>query len=95
VTQNARPWLALYDEGKPADIDLEYANALDMFKASVRRSPDSPLVQYMDSTITVAEVDRMSDALAVALVDHGLAAGDRVAVYLQNVPQFLIGMVAI
>ena len=33
-----RPWLALYDEGVPTDIELEYRNALEMFKASVSRS---------------------------------------------------------
>ncbi len=89
------PWLALYDEGQPAEIALEYENALDMFKASVQRVPDSALIHYMNSTITVAEVDRMSDALAVGLLANGVQVGDRVAVYLQNVPQFVIGMVAI
>ncbi len=90
-----KPWLALYDEGKPAEVEFEYSNALDMFKASVQRAPDSPLIHYLDSTLTVAEVDRISDALAVALLDNGVGAGDRVAIYLQNIPQFVIGMVGI
>jgi len=90
-----KPWLALYDEDMPAEIELEYSNTLDMFKASVARSPDAPLVHYLDGTVTVAEVDAMSDALAVGLLENGVKVGDRVAVYLQNVPQFLIGMVAI
>ena len=33
-------------------------------------------------------------ALAVALSARGITAGDRVAVYLQNVPQFVIAMLA-
>jgi long-chain acyl-CoA synthetase len=90
-----KPWLALYDEGKPASIELEHRNALDMFKASVERAPDSPLLHYMDSTLTVAEVDRLSDGLAVGLVENGVGVGDRVAIYLQNIPQFVIGMIAI
>jgi len=90
-----KPWLALYDEDMPAEIELEYSNTLDMFKASVARSPDAPLIHYLDGTVTVAEVDAMSDALAVGLLENGVKVGDRVAVYLQNVPQFLIGMVAI
>jgi long-chain acyl-CoA synthetase len=90
-----KPWLGLYDEGQPAEVTLEYTNALDMFRASVKRSPESPLVHYLDSTLTVAEVDAMSDALACGLQANGVGAGDRVAVYLQNVPQFLIAMVAI
>ncbi len=33
---------------------------------------------------------RAPDALANGLLTHGFAAGDRLAVYLQNVPQFLV-----
>ena len=32
----------------------------------------------------------MSDALAAALLERGFRTGDRLAVYLQNVPQFVI-----
>ena len=90
-----RPWLALYGHQQPADIEVEHETALDMFTASVRRSPDSPLIHYLDRTLTVAQVDHMSDALAVGLRSNGVRAGDRIAVYLQNMPQFLIGTLAI
>jgi long-chain acyl-CoA synthetase len=90
-----RPWLARYRTGHPSSIPIEHETALDMFRASADRAPDAPLVHYLDRTLTVAEVDRMSDALAVGLAAEGVAAGDRVAVYLQNVPQFVIGMLAI
>ncbi|UUZ46124.1 AMP-binding protein [Janibacter limosus] len=36
----------------------------------------------------------MSDALACGLLAEGFAPGDRLAVYLQNIPQFVIAMVA-
>src|ERR1700761_9510765 len=39
-------------------------------------------------------VDADSDALAVALSARGLGRGDRVALFLQNVPQFVIAMLA-
>jgi long-chain acyl-CoA synthetase len=89
-----RPWLALYDPGKPADIEIEYDSALAMFQAARDRSPDSPIIKYFDGVITVGELDELSDAFAAALVDHGFARGDRLAVYLQNVPQFVIAMLA-
>lgn len=90
-----RPWLARYDEGQPADIELEYGSALEMFAATVARAPDSPIIRYFDCTITVRELDELSDAFACGLLDSGVTAGDRVALYLQNVPQFVIGMVGI
>ncbi len=91
---DGRPWLALYDDGMPTEIECEFENCLDMFQASVSRSPDAPLIHYLNSTLTVAEVDGITDSLAVALRDLGVNARDRVAVYLQNVPQFVLAMVA-
>jgi long-chain acyl-CoA synthetase len=89
-----RPWLALYDAGMPSDIKLEYANCLEMFGASVERAPDRPLVHYFGHSLTMTEVDRMTDALAAGLCDLGVGPGDRVAVYLQNVPQFVLAEIA-
>ena len=89
-----RPWLAQFDDDKPAEIEREYDSALAMFEASVERAPDRPLIHYFESTLSVADVDRLSDALACALLDLGFGRGDRLAVYLQNVPQFVIATVA-
>jgi long-chain acyl-CoA synthetase len=94
TTHTDRPWLALYDDGTPAEIEREYESALDMFEASVRRAGERTAIRYFDSPLTWAELDRMSDALAVGLSRLGVRPGDRVGVYLQNVPQFVIAMVA-
>jgi long-chain acyl-CoA synthetase len=94
TTHTERPWLALYDDGTPAEIEREYDSALDMFADSVRRAGDRTAIRYFDSPITWGELDRMSDALAVGLTGLGVRPGDRVAVYLQNVPQFVVAMVA-
>ncbi|MCW2723695.1 MAG: fadD [Frankiales bacterium] len=88
-----RPWLALYD-GQPADYTLEHDSALDMFRAGVARDPSAIALRYFDGTVTRRQLDELSDALASGLLAHGFAAGDRLAVYLQNVPQFVIAMVA-
>ncbi|TYP88555.1 AMP-binding protein [Blastococcus xanthinilyticus] len=88
-----RPWLALYGD-QPADYAIEFENALDMFRAGVERDPDGVALQYFDGSITRRELDELSDALATGLLAHGFGPGDRLAVYLQNVPQFVIAMVA-
>ena len=89
-----RPWLALYDETAPPDIAPAYPSALAMFAAAAARAGDRTAIRYFDAEITWAEVDRLSSALAVGLADLGVRPGDRVGVYLQNVPQFVIAMVA-
>jgi long-chain acyl-CoA synthetase len=89
-----RPWLARYREGTPPDIEPEFPTALAMFEAAVDGSGDRTAVQYFDGALSFAEVDRLTDELACGLVELGVQRGDRVAAYLQNVPQFLLTMVA-
>jgi len=89
------PWVALYDEGLPATLAPQHATVLDMFAAAVAAAPAAPLVHYFDRTLSVGEVDGMSDALAVGLAERGVRTGDRVALYLQNVPQFVIAALAV
>jgi long-chain acyl-CoA synthetase len=67
---------------------------LDMFRDTVAEAPDSAMLAYFDSVLTARDVDRASDALAVALAAGGYARGDRLAVYLQNVPQYVIASIA-
>ena len=88
-----RPWLARYGD-EPADLDIEFDDALAMFRAGVAKDPGGVALTYFDGSITRQELDELSDGLASALLANGFAAGDRLAVYLQNVPQFVIAMVA-
>ncbi|ATY13045.1 acyl-CoA synthetase [Amycolatopsis sp. AA4] len=90
----AKPWLALYREGTPAEISPEHDTALALFDASVRRAPDTVLIRYFDGALTVREVDEAANALAVALADDGFAPGDRLALFTQNNPAYLIGLLA-
>jgi long-chain acyl-CoA synthetase len=87
-----RPWLGLYGD-QPADKEPEYGNALEMFRAGVAADPSGAAIKYFDGVLTRQELDEQSDALASALLANGFGRGDRLAVYLQNVPQFLVCMV--
>jgi len=88
-----KPWLARYDAGQPTGLTPEFSDALVMFRAGVGRNPDGDAIRYFDGRITYRELDELTDAFAVALLDDGFTAGQRVALYLQNVPQFVIGLV--
>ena len=65
--------------------------ALDLFRAA---PPEAPAVFYFDTTLTYADIDRLSNRLAGWLARTGMARGDRIAIILQNVPQFVIASVA-
>ncbi|HLI37434.1 MAG TPA: AMP-binding protein [Streptosporangiaceae bacterium] len=93
-TYRDRPWLRLYQPGKPADITPEHSDALSMWRSGLARFGDRPFLYYFDTPVTAARVEAESDALAAAFAERGLGRGDRVALYLQNMPQFVIGLLA-
>lgn len=92
TTYRERPWIRLYPDGLPADLSPEFETMLDLFRATVARDPEAVAVRYFDTALTFADLDARSDALAVALAEHGFAPGDRMAVYLQNNPAFLVAL---
>jgi len=92
--QVQRPWLSLYRGVRP-ELKPPCESALDMFRATLARDGAAPRVHYFERSLSAAECDAMSDALAVGLQQRGVEVGDRVAVYLQNIPQVFIAVLAI
>lgn len=90
-----RPWLALYPEWLPHNVDSAASNALAMFERILQTNAGAPAIHYFENTLTFRELDRSSDALAVGLAQRGVGRGDRVGVFLQNVPQYAISVLAI
>ena len=55
-----KPWLSLYDQGQPAEIALEFTDALSMFRASVSRNPDGDIIAgpaANEETVLYADID--------------------------------------
>jgi len=91
----SRRWLSLYPKDYSPDLISEATNALDHLRKTVQRYGQKPALYYFDKVISYKELDEMSDALACALIDLGVKKGDRISLYLQNIPQFIIGQFAI
>jgi long-chain acyl-CoA synthetase len=64
-------------------------NLATMLRESADAHPDKPLVHVNDLTFSYAQVDEISGRLASSLLGLGLERGDKVAVQLPNLPQFL------
>ena len=88
------PWLALYAPGQSAVLDPPHSTMLEAFGASVRTSSGSPLLRYFDRVLRVGWLNDAADALACALAERGFCPGDRLALYTQNNPSFVIGLIA-
>ncbi|QGM96557.1 long-chain-fatty-acid--CoA ligase [Methylocystis parvus] len=82
----ARPWLASYPNGAPANIDVSAARTLvDDFRQSVAAFPDRPVMESFGARLTYRELERAADSIAAWLQSQGLQKGDRVAIMSPNV----------
>jgi long-chain acyl-CoA synthetase len=93
----AKPWLASYPSGVPAEIDPDrYASLAALFDASFARYAQAPAFTNLGETITFAEVDGLSRAFAAYLQSlPALRRGERVAVMLPNTLQYVVAAVGI
>lgn len=70
------------------------ATLLERFHASVTSDAGRPALIYFDSMVSRGDLDAASGALAASLADDGFGVGDRIALYMQNMPQYVIGLLA-
>jgi long-chain acyl-CoA synthetase len=89
-----RPWLAAYASGVPADLPAPTASAIDQFRTTARRTPSAPAIHYFKTTLSFGDLDALSSSLALALSRMDVQHTDRIALYVQNVPQFWIAQLA-
>lgn len=94
IDDTVSPWTAFYPGTIREGMVTEFPTMRDAWDSHVSARPDAPAVHYFGSTLTFAEIDAAAASLASGLVDEGLAAGDRLAVYLQNDPQWLVALLA-
>ncbi|MBE1578104.1 AMP-binding protein [Amycolatopsis roodepoortensis] len=88
----AKPWLAAYEPRMREAGTPEPTTVLESFLRAVRRSPDVTAIAYFDGRLTYREVDELSDGIARHLLSSGFARGDRLALVLQNIPQFVLAL---
>jgi len=66
----------------------------DILEHSADRLPDKLALICEGKRLTYAEIDAMANRLANALITHGVQRGDRVAVYLNNSIEAVVGIFA-
>ncbi|HTG10669.1 MAG TPA: AMP-binding protein, partial [Candidatus Eisenbacteria bacterium] len=73
-----------------ARIRLPGESITTFLTANAARAPRRPAIVFYGREITFAELDDASDRFAGWLRGRGIGPGDRVALYLENCPQFAI-----
>ncbi len=85
-----KPWFKFWPEGVPKSLKYPEVPLSDLLRKTVEKYPDNVALVYFGKEITYKELDLAVDGFATALGDLGVKKGDKVALFLPNMPQFVI-----
>ena len=85
-----KPWYKFWPESVPKSIEYPDLPLGEVLRESARNYPENPAIIYFGGRMTYAELDRLVDRFATAIQDLGVKKGDRVGIFLPNIPQFVI-----
>ncbi|NWG74934.1 MAG: long-chain fatty acid--CoA ligase [Rubrivivax sp.] len=89
ATPAAPPHLAHWPRRLPRELAIPATPLHVNLQVSATRWPDKAACVFLGRAMSYAELDRDSTAIAGWLAAQGVAKGDRVALFMQNCPQFL------
>ena len=95
ATSSASPWSGLWSERQRARAGEVEGTVADVVAARLAAGEgDWRQLSYRGQDFSLGELEAAADALAGHLARAGLAPGERLAVYLQNSPEFVIAVLA-
>jgi len=85
-----KPWFRFWPEGVPRTLEYPEVPLSDLLKISAEKFPDKKAIVYFEKEMTYRELERDVEKFATALDALGVKKGDKVALFLANIPQFVI-----
>ncbi|MBC7992300.1 MAG: long-chain fatty acid--CoA ligase [Rhizobacter sp.] len=83
--------LAHWPQGLPKHLTLPHTNLFYNAEVSAQRYPNKPFIVFYDTPVTFSEFKDEAERIAGYLQHEcGVKAGDRVLLYLQNSPQWVL-----
>jgi len=79
-----------WPEGVPRSIKYPNVPLFGLLKNSAEKHPNNPAIIFQDKRVTFKELDTVSDKFAAALHDMNVKKGDRAALFLSNIPEYII-----
>ncbi|MDE2371423.1 MAG: long-chain fatty acid--CoA ligase [Burkholderiales bacterium] len=89
------PHLAIWPRRLPRELVVPETTLWFNLEVSARRYPDKAATLFFGQALRYAELERQATLLAGWLQSQGVAAGDRVLLYMQNCPQFVVAFYAV
>ncbi|MHA2276814.1 MAG: AMP-binding protein, partial [Candidatus Kariarchaeaceae archaeon] len=90
-----KPWLNSYPAGVPESIDYAKQSIYQYLEKAVKEMPNATAITFFDKKTKYKDFAEKVGKLATALKKLGVKKGDRVAIFLPNIPQFAISFFAV
>jgi long-chain acyl-CoA synthetase len=86
-----KPWLKHYEPQVSHTLEYPQRPLHSNLEQSAHKHPEATATIFLDAKLSYAELNKLADRFAAALQQLGVRKGDRVAIYVANCPQFVIG----
>lgn len=93
--QHAEPTPRYWPPDQPRALVVPVSTLWENLAVSASRYPDKTAIAFLGSTLSYRELLNQAETLAGWLHSVGVRHGDRVALFMQNCPQWVIGFHAI
>jgi long-chain acyl-CoA synthetase len=91
-----KPWLKHYPTDVPAEVELQSLPSLvALLNDSFARYAALPCCKFMGRNFSFGQIEQQSRQFAAYLQSLGLKPGDRVALMMPNVPQYVIAVAGV
>ena len=84
-----RAWRTAFQHPGAWDRDFPPVSMVDLFAASAARTPDAPLLDFLGRRYSYSETLDGANRVACGLKALGYGAGDRIGLFLPNVPHYV------
>ncbi|MFO1332304.1 MAG: long-chain fatty acid--CoA ligase [Rubrivivax sp.] len=95
MTESTRPHHRIWPRRLPRELAVPQTSLWFNLATAAARYPDKAAYRFFGRALSFRELHAQAEALAGWLQAAGVRAGDRVAIYLQNCPQFVVALYAI
>lgn len=83
-------WFKSWPAAVPKSLDYPEVPLQKLLRDSAKKYHNAPAITYSNREITYAELDLFSDKFAATLAALGVKKDSKIAVFLPNIPQFII-----
>ncbi len=90
IILKAKPWFKFWPKGVSKTIEYPNVPLSELLRNTAKKHPDHVAIVFLGKKITYRELDVLTDKFATALHSMGVKKGDTVALFLPNIPQFII-----